>query len=112
MKIFKLDLLGIILLIFISLLVIVLPSVLVQFIWNSVVSNHLENNLVINLFQAILLWGAIATLFYITGVFKFGFSFQELEAIDLSTIEDPELRSELEKLKIEAHKKEEEKKKL
>ena len=77
-------------------LMIVVPSFIVQSMWNDFYASHMERDLTIAWWQASLLWGAFLTLLYITGIFKFKIDIKELDAIDLDQITDPELRSELE----------------
>lgn len=101
MKLFQLNLLAIFLLLASIALLVVLPSFLIQGIWNSFTSQSLEHDFRIELWQASLLWGALITVLHMFGVFSFKINFKTLESIDLDSISDPELRSELEKLKKE-----------
>ena len=45
-------------------------------------------DLSIEIWQAALLWGAILTLIYMTGIFSFKLSFKTLDSIDLENIND------------------------
>ena len=56
----------------------------------------------IALWQASLLWGALVSLLYATGIFQFKLDFKTLESIDPDSISDPELREEVEKLQLKA----------
>lgn len=105
MKLFKLDFLGVLFLIVLFFLAIVLPSFLIQIFWNSLLTNYLERDLTINIFQGFLLWASVLTLLYASGIFRFSFMLKSLESIDLNSIDDPELREEIERLRIEAKKK-------
>lgn len=62
----------------------------------------MEKDFSIEIWQAALLWGSILTAIYMTGIFQFKLNFKTLDSIDLDQIKDPELRQEIEKLKIKA----------
>ena len=108
MKIFQFNFLGILIFLAFLALVILLPSYIVQNIWNSIYSVDIERDMSIEIWQAALLWGAILTAIYMTGIFKFKVDFKTLDSIDLSKIDDPELKAEIEKLRSQSQ--EEEKK--
>lgn len=100
MKLFKFNFLTILLIALITGLVVAGPSYLIQSIWNATVSpQFLERDLSIEVWQAFLLWSAVLTGIYMTGIFKIGFDLKSIDSIDLSEINDPELRDEIEKLK-------------
>lgn len=99
MKLFQLNFFGILVFVLVLTLIIGLPSFVIQIIWNSISISNIERDLSINIFQAALLWGAVLSLLYLTGVFRFSLGFKSIEAINLDSIDDPELREEIEKLK-------------
>ena len=111
MKLFQLNFFGIFVLLVLATVVLVLPSFVIQSIWNSIYGSRLEHEMIIDLWQASLLWGAIVTILYMTGIFSFKLNFKTLDSIDLDSINDPELRAEIEKLKLQAKKAEEDSKK-
>ena len=82
--------------------VILVPSYIVQGIWNSMYAINLDRDMTIEVWQAALLWGAILTGIYMTGILKFKIDFKTLDSIDLSQIDDPELKAEIEKLRAES----------
>ncbi len=102
MKMFQLNLLSLILLFLVVGLALFLPSFLIQNLWNLTLADHLERDLRIDILQASLLWGALLSLLYMSGIFKFKLDFQKLENIDLESIDDPELRQEIENLRLKA----------
>jgi hypothetical protein len=106
MKLFQLNFFGIVLLLIILLASIFVPSLIIQAVWNSIYSVGIERDLSIEIWQAALLWGAVLTLVYMSGVFQFKLNFKTLDSIDLDSIPDPGLREEIEKLKAKAKEKE------
>ena len=102
MKLFQLNFLSIVLLILLVGLLIVVPSFVIENIWNSIFSSSLEQDLSIGIWQAALLWGSILSLIYMTGIFSFKVDFKTLDSIDIDSINDPELREEILKLKQKA----------
>ena len=110
MKIFQFNLLGILLFLAVMAVLIVIPSFVIQGIWNSLYAVNLERDMTIEVWQAALLWGAILSAIYMTGIFKFKIDFKTIDSIDLDSIDDPSLKKELEKLKAEALKAEEQEK--
>lgn len=110
MKLFQLNFFGLLFLLVLLAVLFVLPSFIIQSIWNSIYGSRLEHDMTIDLWQASLLWGAIISILYMTGIFSFKLNFKTLDSIDLDSINDPELRAEIEKLKLQAKKSEEEKK--
>jgi hypothetical protein len=111
MKMFQINFSNIFFILLILSLIIVLPSFIIQVLWNSIYATNLERDMSIQVWQAALLWGAFLALLYMTGVVRFKIDLKTLESIDLDNIADPELRDEIEKLKIQAKKAQEEKKK-
>ncbi len=109
MKLFQLNFLNIIFILLVAILIIVIPSFIIETLWNSVYGANLERDLRISVFQAALLWGSFLSLIYMTGFFQFKLDLKSLESIDLDSINDPELRDEIEKLKLQAKKVQEEK---
>lgn len=93
---------SIIILIALVLSLVLLPSYIIQEIWNWAYSTNIKRDMSIELWQAALLWGACLTAIYMTGVFKFKIDFKTLDTIDLDTINDPELKAEIEKLKAQS----------
>lgn len=83
---------------------------MIQAFWNSIYSGSIERDFSIEIWQAALLWGAILTVIYMSGVFQFKLNFKTLDSIDLDSIPDPELRDEIEKLKARAKEAEQAKK--
>lgn len=102
MKLFQLNFFGVFLILLLILAVILVPSVIIQAFWNSLYSANIERDLSIEIWQAALLWGAILTLIYMSGIFQIKLNFKTLDSIDLDSIPDPELREEIEKLKLKA----------
>lgn len=100
MKLFQLNFFGIFIFLIVLTLAIGLPSLIIQVSWNSISLSSLERDISINIFQAALLWGAIVSILYLTGIFRFSLGFKSIEAINLDSIDDPELREEIEKLKL------------
>lgn len=107
---FQLNLFGIMVLIVSLFLLLVVPSLILESVWNSMVASNIERDLTINLYQAALLWGVVMTLIYMSGIFSFKLSFKTLDSIDLDQVQDPELKEEIERLKLQAQKAEETKK--
>ncbi len=64
----------------------------------------MERDLSIDLWQAALLWGAIMSLLYMSGIFQFKLDFRTIDTIDLDAISDPSLKEEIEQLKLKAAK--------
>lgn len=93
---------GILLFIAILGTLIVLPSYVVQNIWNSLYSFDLERDMTIEVWQASFLWIAFLSAVYMTGLFKFKIDFKTIDSIDLDSISDPDLKAEIERLKSEA----------
>lgn len=108
MKLFQLNFFGIILILLIVLAVIFIPSLIIQSFWNSIYSANIERDLSIEIWQAALLWGAVLTLIYMSGIVQFKLNFKSLDSIDLDSIPDPELREEIKKLKAKAEEAEKE----
>jgi uncharacterized membrane protein (DUF485 family) len=104
-KIFQVNFLTLLLVLAFLLLFVLLPSFFIQSLWNSFFEESLSRDLIINLWQASLLWGAVLTVVYMTGIFKFKIDFRSLENIDLDSIDDPMLRDEIEKLRSLSKKK-------
>lgn len=102
MKIFQFNFLGLLILVSFLSVLIVVPSYIVQNIWNAIYSVDLERDMTINLWQAALLWGACLSAIYMTGIFKFKIDFKTLDNIDLDSIKDPELKAEIERLKTKS----------
>lgn len=100
MKLFQLNFFGILILLAAAAILIVLPSAVIQNIWNSFYATNMTREMTIELWQAALLWGALVSLLYATGIFQFKLDFKTLEAIDPDSINDPELRAEIERLKL------------
>ena len=73
------------------------PSFIIKTIWNSLYGGFLERDLSISIWQASLLWGAIITLIYMSGIVRI--DFQTIDSIDLDSIESPELREKISELK-------------
>ena len=99
MKLFQLNLISIILLIAGVTAFILIPSFFIQILWNSIYSNFIERDLTIEIWQASLLWGAIASAIYLSGLVRI--DFQTIDSIDLDSIEDPELKEKIRRLKEE-----------
>ncbi len=85
------------------------PSFLIQSVWNSTCAANMERDLTIEIWQAALLWGALLSFFYMTGIFQFKLDFRTIETIDIDAINDPELKEEIEQLKLKAAKAKQEK---
>lgn len=98
MRLFQLNFLSIIIIASVLLVLIAFPSFLIQSVWNVFYSKVLERDFTISLWQASLLWGALLTLLYMSGILKFKLNLKSVDTIDLDSIDDPELRSEIEKL--------------
>lgn len=79
-----------------------LPSYIIQNIWNSSYATNIDRDMTIALWQASLLWGALVSLLYATGIFQLKLDFKTLESIDPEDISDPELREEVERLQLKA----------
>lgn len=109
MKMFQINFSNIFFIALVLGLVIFLPSFIIQVLWNSIWTDSLERDITITLWQAGLLWGAVVTTLYMSGLFRFKIDLKTLESIDLDTIDDPELKEEIEKLKLKAKKAQEEK---
>ncbi len=99
MKMIKLNFIGIFLLSLVAILLIGLPSLIIQSLWNSAFERALDRDMSIALWQAGLLWGALLSLLYMTGIFRFQIDFRSIENVDLTEIDDPELRAEIERIK-------------
>ncbi len=95
----KLNFIGIFLLILVGIVAIALPSLIIQSLWNSAFEQALDRDMSIAIWQAALLWGAFLSLLYMSGIFKFQIDFRSIENVDLTEIDDPELRGEIEKIK-------------
>lgn len=99
MKLFQLNLINFIGLALTVVLFLVLPSFLIKVLWNTIYGGFLERNLSIDLWQASLLWGAALSLVYMSGLVRI--DFQTIESIDLESIDNPDLREKIRKLKEE-----------
>ncbi len=99
MKMIRMNFASVLLLLVIAAVVLGLPSLMLQSLWNTAFERSLERDLSITLWQAALLWGAVLSLIYMSGIFKLQVDFRTIENIDLSDIDDPELRAEIEKIK-------------
>lgn len=99
MKIFKINFFWILVATIVLSVVVLLPSLMIQSLWNSLFENHIETNLMISVWQAALLWGALLTAIYMSGLIKFKLDVKTLDNIDLSEIQDPQLRAEIERLR-------------
>jgi hypothetical protein len=97
MKLFQINFLSILLLLLLVAVLVVAPSFFVQMLWNSFYADILERDLTINIFQAGLLWGAVLSLIYMTGIIKI--DFQTVDSIDLDSIDNPELREKIKELR-------------
>lgn len=104
MKLFQLNFFGILVLLALTVVALFIPSFVIQSVWNSVYAGSIERDMSIALWQAGLLWGAILSLLYMSGIFSFKLNFKTLDSIDLDAINDPELRAEIEQLKLQAKK--------
>jgi hypothetical protein len=109
MKLFQLNFFGIVLILLVLIGLVLVPSLIIQVLWNSVYASGIERDLSIEIWQAALLWGAVLTLIYMSGIFQFKLNFKTLDSIDLDSIPDKELREEIEKLKIKAKEAEQQK---
>ena len=78
---------------------ILIPSFFLQVIWNAVYSNFIERDLTIEIWQASFLWGAIVSAVYLSGIVRI--DFQTIDSIDLDSIDDPELKEKILRLKEE-----------
>jgi hypothetical protein len=78
---------------------ILIPSFFLQVIWNAVYSNFIERDLTIEIWQASFLWGAIVSAIYLSGIVRI--DFQTIDSIDLDSIDDPELKAKILRLKEE-----------
>lgn len=99
---FQLNFFGILILLALGSIFIILPSYIIQNIWNASYATEIDRDMTIALWQASLLWGALVSLLYATGLFQFKLDFKTLESIDPESISDPELREEVEKLQLKA----------
>ncbi len=108
MKIFQFNLFAILIFLVIVSLLVLVPSFIVESLWNSFYSINIERDMTIELWQAALLWGACLAAIYMTGIFKFKIDFKTLESLDINQIDDPELKAEIEKLKEEARRQDQE----
>jgi hypothetical protein len=90
---------GILLLLVVAVALIGLPSLIIQSIWNTAFERTIERDMSIVIWQAALLWASLLTVLYSTGIFKFQIDFRTIENVDISDIDDPELRAEIEKIK-------------
>ncbi len=104
MKLFQLNFFGILILLASIVLLVGVPSFLIQAVWNSACATSMERDLNIDLWQAALLWGAMLSALYMTGVFQFKLDFRTIDSIDLDAINDPSLKEEIEQLKLKAAK--------
>ena len=93
---FQLNFIGILLMLIGASILILIPSFIIQSFWNGFYASSIERDLSIEWWQASLLWGALLTLLYTTGIFKIKLDIKELDSIDLEQISDPELRADLE----------------
>lgn len=100
MKLFQLNFFGILLMIIAAAVLIALPSFMIQNLWNSIVSANIVKDMSIEIWQASLLWGACVSFLYMTGIFQFKLDFKSLESIDTESINDPDLRAEIESMKL------------
>lgn len=107
MKIFHLNFFSIVFILLVISAFVLVPSFIIQGLWNSIYASNIEDNLSIEVWQAALLWGALVTALYMSGIFQFKLNFKTLDSIDLDSIADPELRSEIEKLKTKMKQEEE-----
>jgi len=96
-KLFQLNLINALLVIAGLAAFILIPSFFVQIVWNSVYSNFIERDLTIEIWQASLLWGAVVTAIYLTGIVRV--DFQTIDSVDLDSIDDPELREKIQRLR-------------
>lgn len=95
----RMNFVGILLLLIAAAALIGLPSLIVQSIWNTAFERTIERDMSIAIWQAALLWASLLTVLYSTGIFKFQIDFRTIENVDISDIDDPELRAEIEKIK-------------
>ncbi len=90
MKMYKINSLTTILFIFlISSLVLILPMVLIETLWNSTIAKSF--NIAIDLWQALILWLMVLVTLNIFGLFKFEFA--------VETVDEDSLKHKIEKLK-------------
>lgn len=102
MKIFQLNILSILFLLLFVGLGLIVPSFIIQSIWNStLIDSSMERDLSIVIWQAALLWGSLLSLLYTLGVFKLKVDFKTIDSIDLEKIKDPDLKDEIEKMKVD-----------
>ena len=99
MKLFQLNLISALMLVIGLSAFILIPSFFLQVIWNAVYSNFIERDLTIEIWQASFLWGAIVSAVYLSGVVRI--DFQTIDSIDLDSIDDPELKAKILRLKEE-----------
>ncbi len=99
MKMIRMNFVGILLLLVVAAALIGLPSLIIQSIWNTAFERTIERDMSIALWQAVLLWAALLTALYSTGMFKLQIDFRTIENIDTQQIDDPDLRAEIEKIK-------------
>jgi hypothetical protein len=98
-KLFQLNLISALMLILGLSAFILIPSFFLQVIWNAVYSNFIERDLTIEIWQASFLWGAIVSAVYLSGIVRI--DFQTVDSIDLDSIDDPELKEKILRLKEE-----------
>lgn len=101
MKLFQLNFLTVLLLILVGSVAVLIPSLFIQSVWNSMFENFDARDVSIAVWQASLLWGSLLCVLYMTGIFKFKIDFKTLDSIDLDQINDPQLRDKIEKLREE-----------
>lgn len=99
MKLFQLNLISALMLVIGLSAFILIPSFFLQVIWNAVYSNFIERDLTIEIWQASFLWGAIVSAIYLSGIVRV--DFQTIDSIDLDSIDDPELKAKILRLKEE-----------
>ncbi|GEM_PF-2217470 len=110
MKIYKINSLTTILFIFlIFALVIPLPIVLIEALWNGTVGKSFTN-ITINFWQAFILWLMLLVILNILGVFKFEFAVESGESFDKELIKQKiqdikNLQSPIDKNKLEVENK-------
>lgn len=109
MKVLKVNLFTILIFLLVLSVVLLVPSLVIQSFWNSAFGSSIETNMMIELWQAALLWGSCLCLIYMSGIFKFKIDLKTLDSVDLDQV-DPSLRSEIEDLMQEVKKREEEEK--
>ena len=99
MKMIRMNFVGILLLLIVAATLVGLPSLIIQSIWNTAFERTIERDMSIAIWQAALLWGALLSMLYMSGIFKLQIDFRTIENIDPQSIDDPELRAEIEKIK-------------